>query len=77
MPYQSTNPNDGKTFMTFDELSDNQLDSAIETAGTSNSPKTFASAPDHGRHIWHLRHTQQMPLWQISASTFLTNSLHI
>ena len=32
MAYQSVNPYDGKILKTFDELSDNQLDMAIETA---------------------------------------------
>ena len=34
MAYQSVNPYDGKILKTFDELSDNQLDMAIETAAT-------------------------------------------
>src|ERR1017187_3752119 len=34
MAYQSVNPYDGKTLKTFEELSDEQLESAIETAAT-------------------------------------------
>src|SRR5450631_449600 len=34
MSYQSVNPYDGKTLKTFEELSDEQLESAIETAAT-------------------------------------------
>jgi len=34
MPYQSTNPYNGEILMTFNECSDDQLDSAMETAQT-------------------------------------------
>ena len=35
MSYQSINPFDGKTVKTFEELTDEQLDTAIETAADS------------------------------------------
>ncbi len=34
MTYQSVNPYDGKTLKTFKELTDKQLDKALETAAT-------------------------------------------
>ena len=34
MPYASTNPFDGKVVKTFSELTDKQLESALETAAT-------------------------------------------
>jgi succinate-semialdehyde dehydrogenase/glutarate-semialdehyde dehydrogenase len=45
MSYQSINPNDGKTLKTFEEMSDQQLDTAIATAATSFASwknKTYA-----------------------------------
>lgn len=34
MSYQSVNPYDGKVFKTFEQLTDRQLESALETAAT-------------------------------------------
>ena len=45
MTYQSVNPYDGKTLKTFEELTDKQLETALETAANCFETwrrKTFA-----------------------------------